>query len=142
MPSTTRPPRTRKSRSGATSRADPATTAKATEGPTMRYTRVTSRLPRHRQDGRERRWRRSRPSCRCRGSRDVTRVYRIVGPSVAFAVVAGSALLVAPERDFRVRGGLVVLGIYMLALQLALAGLVLFSIDDFGDKPARRARTF
>ena len=60
----------------------------------------------------------------------MARLYRLLSPSLVFAV-AGLATLATGEWPWtQFRGGLTVVGLYAFALQLVLSALLISAIDD------------
>ena len=62
------------------------------------------------------------------------RAYRLFAPGLAFSIVGALVLWVGAKDSFRLRGGLIVTGLYGLAAQILLTLLLITSIDDFGDR--------
>lgn len=67
------------------------------------------------------------------------RTVRLAAPAVAFVIVGFLLLVLAPDLEARVRGGLPTLAGYALAIQVVLGLLLLVVIDDMRDMAMSRA---
>ena len=64
--------------------------------------------------------------------------YRLFAPGLAFSIVGVLVLWAGAKDSFRLRGSLIVTGLYGLAAQILLSLLLINSIDDFGDRVLER----
>lgn len=63
----------------------------------------------------------------------MARLYRLLSPGLSFTVVGLVALGEGYWNWIRVRGGLLTVGLYALALQLVLGALLIFAIEGLSD---------
>lgn len=66
----------------------------------------------------------------------MTRLHRLSAPAVAFSAIGLLLAIIEPYSWSELRGGLIVTGLYTLALQLAVAILAVVAIDELS-APAR-----
>jgi len=66
----------------------------------------------------------------------MTRLYRLLSPGIVFAALGLVVLANSKWSWFQFRGGLAIIGLYALALQIVLSALLISAIDDLsGSSP-------
>ena len=63
----------------------------------------------------------------------MARLYRLLSPGLSFMVVGVIVLCEGHWNWFRLRGGLLTVGLHALALQVVLSALLIFAIDGLSD---------